>query len=618
MPFYFTPYVILPLLSAFVNASLALFSLRRRHVPAARPLFWLMVGMSGWSLSYALNTAATELSLKIFFLKTGIIFVCIVVPSMLVLAFETVGLGTWLTRRRLLLLCVIPIISVLLLWTSGLHNLHVYDFFLYTSGSLLLLGYKMGPFFVLHYAYARFITLITIVLFALGLWRMPRSEWFRFALLIMATMIPLTVNSLSKIPGVSFNFSTSTLFFSGTFYVVAVFRHRLLDLMPLARTVLFDQVGEPVLVFNGQGELVDCNHAAQRLFGNGVNADIAQMREAVFARFPSLQATPGRGLDCLPEEYVQDTGDSRGFWRVTSSAFNAGAIGGTLIVLHDISDLVITGQQLVESQQHLRDLNNNLQRKVEEETKRRVTQERLLANHSRLAAMGEMISAIAHQWRQPLSTLGMIVQRTHAMASMQGLTPEYLNEFKANAMRQVKYMSDTIEEFRGFYRPDKQKEPFSPHTCITDAVRLFEPQFTGNSIVVEVHCRPEDDLLAYGYPNEFKQVILNLLGNARDAILESRIGQELPKEGYISVGISNTGANTMVIDISDTGCGIPVDITSKIFDPYFTTKEESGGTGIGLYMSRMIMEDSLGGHLSLAQGQEGAIFRLELPLEEQK
>ena len=91
--------------------------------------------------------------------------------------------------------------------------------------------------------------------------------------------------------------------------------------------------------------------------------------------------------------------------------------------------------------------------------------------------MGEMISAIAHQWRQPLATLGMIVQRTHAIASMKELTPESLAEFKASAMRQILYMSETIEGFRNFYRPEKQKEPFSPFLCISDAVRLFQPQF---------------------------------------------------------------------------------------------------------------------------------------------
>jgi PAS domain S-box-containing protein len=240
--------------------------------------------------------------------------------------------------------------------------------------------------------------------------------------------------------------------------------------------------------------------------------------------------------------------------------------------------------------------------------------ERKQAGHSCLVAMGEMIGAIAHQWRQPLSTLGMIVQRTHAVGTLQGLTAEGLDEFKANAMRQIRYMSDTIEEFRGFYRTEKQKELFSPLSCINDSAKLFEPQFTSHGIVVYVHCRECEEQLVDGYPNEFKQVILNLLGNARDAILESRKTKCQSEEGRITIRVSALEGKTMIIDVNDNGCGIADDIAPRILDPYFTTKEDSGGTGLGLYMSRRIVEDSLGGHLTLLQCHEGATFRIELQL----
>ena len=636
MPFYYTPYIILPLLSACVNAGLALFSLRRRHVPAARPLFWLMLGMGGWSLAYALNTSATLLPLKIFFVKAGITFVCIVVPAMLALSLETVGLGAWLTRYRLLLVSAIPIASTLVVWTGGMHRLHVYGFFLHADGPLLLLGYREGPFFLLHSAYANIMGLVAMALFASGFWRMPRSEWFRFALLILATVIPIATFLVSKAPGNGFNFTTSTLFFSGIFYTLAVFRYRLLDLMPLARTVLFDQIGEPVLVFDDRGELVDCNHAARGLSAGGADGDIPAVLHAVRSRFPSLRARADQGLDLGSEDCISDAVEPGRSWRVASSELNAGTIRGTLVLLHDVSDLKRTERRLTESEQHLRELNCTLRDRVEEETGRRMAQERLLANQARLAAMGEMIGAIAHQWRQPLATLGMIVQRAHAVGTMKGLTGEQLDEFRANAMRQIRYMSDTIEEFRGFYRPEKQKVKFCPFDCISDCMRLFDPQFTNSGIVVEVRCphravvsrdlaaaiqrgtqldAPRHDCAGgyvYGLPNEFKQVVLNLLGNARDAILASRSAGSGPEEGHIGVDISVGGNGGMVIDISDNGCGIRADIAHRIFDPYFTTKEESGGTGIGLYMSRMIVEDSLGGRLGLAQGLGGTIFRIEL------
>ncbi|PKN12251.1 MAG: hypothetical protein CVU69_08655 [Deltaproteobacteria bacterium HGW-Deltaproteobacteria-4] len=272
-------------------------------------------------------------------------------------------------------------------------------------------------------------------------------------------------------------------------------------------------------------------------------------------------------------------------------------------------------EELQQSEKSYRELSATLQTRVEVETTRRMVQERQLSNHSRLAAMGEMINAIAHQWRQPLATLGMMVQRTYAVGTTQGLTPESLSEFKTSAMRQIHHMSDTIEEFRGFYRPDKQRVLFSPATCVTDSLRLLESHFTSSGIRVDLQVPLGEILLVEGFPNEFKQVILNLLGNARDAILGSRSATGAPAEGWILVLLANGADDNLWIDIRDNGPGIPTSIAPRIFDPYFTTKEESGGSGIGLYMSKMIVNESLGGHLSLLSGEAGATtFRIELPL----
>ena len=241
--------------------------------------------------------------------------------------------------------------------------------------------------------------------------------------------------------------------------------------------------------------------------------------------------------------------------------------------------------------------------------------ERKQAGQSCRVAMGEMISAIAHQWRQPLATLGMIVQRTHAMGTMQKLTEDSLDEFKTSSMRQIRYMSDTIDEFRNFPHPDKQKELFSPLSCINDAVSLFGSQLISSCITVDFQCQGFEEQLVNGSPKEFKQVILNLLGNARDAILECRSINGKPEEGHIMAQMSINVENYLTIDISDNGCGIAPDVAQRILEPYFTTKEESGGTGLGLYMSRMIVEESLGGRFRQISCGEGATFRIELLLE---
>lgn len=619
MLFYYTPFIILPLLSATVNASLAVYAWRHRRLQAAAlPLFWLMIAMAGWSCVYALNTAATSLALKVLFFKLGVSFCCLIAPAVLTLALESIGRRDWLTRGRLILICVLPVLSLLLVWTNELHLLVRSNLHLTQSGPLLLLGFKDGLYQHIHVLYIVLANFTAIVLWGSAFWTQPRKEWPRFALLILATIVPLVVQVLQITPVKGVEMTTSSLFLSGILYTVAIFRHHLLDVVPLARAALFAQIGEPVLVFDGEGELVDCNNSARLLTGNGLDSKLHEVYHSILARFPLLDDQLKQGAEASGETYLEDITEAGRFWRISTSPIqSAGTLRGLLVLLHDISDLKRIENRLTESEQHLQELNSSLLARVEEETKRRVAQERLLANHSRLAAMGEMIGAIAHQWRQPLATLGMIVQRTHAVGTMQGLTPAYLDEFKVNAMRQVRYMSDTIEEFRGFYRLEKQKEPFSPYNCIAVAIRLFEPQFTSSGIAVEITCQECDEQLVHGFPNEFKQVILNLLANARDAILDSRNIKGTSETGRIGVKISLCGNDRMHIDVSDNGCGIPDEIAPRIFNPYFTTKEETGGTGIGLYMSRMIVEDSLEGHLSLLENKEGAVFRIELPLEAQ-
>lgn len=619
MLFYSTPYIILPLLSALVNAGVAFYSWRQRTVrPAALPLFWLMVGMAGWSCSYALNTSAIDLGLKIFLFKTGTSFACLVAPALLALALESIGHGNWLTGRRLLLISALPMLSLLLVWTNDLHQLFRADLHLYQSGPLLLLGFKSGLYYHLHLLYIILANFVAITLLASAFWSTKRKEWPRFALLIIATLLPLTVEILRLTPVKGFVMTTSCLFVSGILYTLAIFRHHLLDVVPLARAALFAQIGEPVLVFDHRSHLVDCNRSARQLAGSDLPLQLSSVFQALHTRFPQLAEQLQHGAKAHSEAYLDDTIQTDRCWRITTApVLTAGASRGVLVLLHDISDLKRIENKLTESKQQLQELNSTLLARVEEETKRRVAQERMLANHSRLAAMGEMIGAIAHQWRQPLATLGMIVQRTHAVAAIQGLTPAYLDEFKANAMRQIRYMSETIEEFRGFYRLEKQKEPFSPYSCITAALRLFEPQLTSSTIEVEITCQDCAELLVNGFPNEFKQVVLNLLANGRDAILESRRICGKPETGRLGVGIALGSNGCMQIDISDNGCGIPAEIAPRIFDPYFTTKDESGGTGIGLYMSRMIVEDSLQGRLSLLENRDGAVFRVELPLEPQ-
>lgn len=264
----------------------------------------------------------------------------------------------------------------------------------------------------------------------------------------------------------------------------------------------------------------------------------------------------------------------------------------------------------------LNEMNAELARRVEEETEHRLRQERLLAQQARLAAMGDMVGAIAHQWRQPLATLGIIIENIRVAWSREMLTEAFLDKAVADARMQVFHMSDTIEEFRNFFRPEKSQEEFDVGGKVGEVLRLIGAQFESNGIAVRVELPEGVPIVVTGYPNEFKQVLLNLLTNARDAILERRDRDgEMPGDpgdDAVSICLAE-GAEWVRIEVEDTGCGISPSAADRVFDPYYTTKDPGKGTGIGLYMSRMIVETSMGGRLSFRGKARGTVFRVELP-----
>jgi len=270
----------------------------------------------------------------------------------------------------------------------------------------------------------------------------------------------------------------------------------------------------------------------------------------------------------------------------------------------------ITRDKVMESE--LKILNETLQKRVEEETNRRMSNERLLLQRSRQADMGEMIGAIAHQWRQPLSTVSVIFQNLLAARRMNRLDEAYLEKAATDATAMITHMSKTIDSFRNFFKPEKNKENFKVLKKIEEALGFIDGQFKSLGITVTMAEDIDANSIINGFPNEFSQVILNLLANARDAILDKRSanGDETSRVAISSL----VKGGCLVIEITDSGCGIPPEAASRVFEPYFTTKEESQGTGVGLYMSRQIIEESMGGTLTFTSRPGETVFRIELPI----
>ena len=249
---------------------------------------------------------------------------------------------------------------------------------------------------------------------------------------------------------------------------------------------------------------------------------------------------------------------------------------------------------------------------LEEETAQRLRtleelsdKERMLLQQSRLAALGEMISNIAHQWRQPLNELGLIVQELPMMYDQGNFSRDYLKESVAKFMKVLSHTSKTIDDFRNFFKPDKEMVPFKVKDVVAQTLGLILESF--KHLQIDIVLEVEDEPVIYGHPNEFSQVILNILFNARDAFVERKLADR-----QVLIRVFREG-KASVVTIADNAGGIPEAIVERIFDPYFTTRGPDQGTGIGLYMSKIIIEKNVPGRLSVQNVGPGAEFRIEVP-----
>ena len=256
----------------------------------------------------------------------------------------------------------------------------------------------------------------------------------------------------------------------------------------------------------------------------------------------------------------------------------------------------------------LKKINENLKEIVEDELKESRNKDAVIIYQSRLAKMGEMIGLIAHQWKQPLNNLNLILANVKDAYEYKELTKEDLDNSIYNSKLIINQMSQTIDDFRHFYKPQRNKEIFSLSETINFALGLMEEGVKRNKIDISINT--EEDSMIFGYSNEFCQVIFNVLDNAKDALVESGIDK---KEIMINIYAQE---DTAIVEINDNGGGMDNKDIDKIFEPYFTTKVETRGTGIGLYMSKMIIEDHMSGKIICKNTSDGMCFQVKIPKNE--
>lgn len=256
------------------------------------------------------------------------------------------------------------------------------------------------------------------------------------------------------------------------------------------------------------------------------------------------------------------------------------------------------------AQNNLEELNHTLEVRIDEAVADLRHKDQTLIQQSRLASMGEMINNIAHQWRQPLNNVGLIIQNLQMSHKDGSISQEEMTSDIGKAMDIIMHMSRTIDDFRNFFREDKQKCEFRVGATVRHALEFMSAALANNEIRIEFE--ETEGVTAIGFQNEYAQVLLNILSNSREACIE-----RCTADPFIHIRITRENEHSVVY-ISDNCGGIADDVMPKIFDPYFTTRSPDRGTGIGLYMSKVIIEQNMGGHLTACNTEGGVEFRIEV------
>jgi len=274
-----------------------------------------------------------------------------------------------------------------------------------------------------------------------------------------------------------------------------------------------------------------------------------------------------------------------------------------IIILFSILDIKRENEK-DEALQKVEKINLELEEKIKNAVKENRKKDQAMFQQSRLAQMGEMLSMIAHQWRQPLSAISSTATALKLKATLNKIDKEIVIEKSDNIIKYSKHLSLTIDDFRSFFKSNKIKQDANLNDVVTSVLNIVKNSLEnkGVELQIELKCKR----VFKSYPNELKQVLLNLIKNSEDALRDKKI--EKPKiwiKTYEKDDIS-------VLEVLDNAGGIPKNIIPKIFDPYFSTKTKKDGTGLGLYMSKIIVEEHCIGKMTVENKDIGALFRVAI------
>ena len=275
-------------------------------------------------------------------------------------------------------------------------------------------------------------------------------------------------------------------------------------------------------------------------------------------------------------------------------------------------------QKVNEKTKELQNLNNSLEKKISKEVLQNRKKDIIMFQQARFASLGEMLNNIAHQWRQPLGSISMIIQSFQTKMRLNKLSLDFVEQKVADALLLAQNMSNTLDDFKNFFSPNKSKNSFFIKDCVENSIELSKYFLNKENIKVDLIVKK--NVKIYSFENELSHVFLNIISNSKDALINN-----ISKDNRVIRVIVNSKKDFVFVNISDNGGGIPPLIMPKIFEPYYTTKYKSAGTGIGLYMSKQIIEKHIKGQISCKnieiiinnQKYDGTSFLIKIPINKE-
>jgi PAS domain S-box-containing protein len=581
-----TPYVLLPVLAAVVLFAVAIPGIRARHVPGALPFGIAMLLSGFWGLTYALEVGATEPGTKILAQQLRFPALAGVPVCLFWMGLEYTGRREWLTRGRMALLLVIPTVASVAGITMPYHHLLRSDFQILETGHLSVRHFGVDPLFHLHVTYCNGLLLATVFLLAKSLVGAPPLYRLRVLILIVSILLPTASNALflagiSPIPG--YNISPSVTMFTGLLLAWGVFRLRLMELVPIARTTVIDTLSDLVIVLDTENQVVDMNPSAQRVLGLPRSEAVGKPMEAVFAKWDGVCERLYDARSGTEEVSLCDGQDSRAYQATISPIKGqGGGVLGRVLMLHDVTDLY-RAREAAESATH---------------------------------AKSAFLASVSHEIRTPMNVILGFAQLLARDASLSARHQSDIELIRSSGEHLLSLLNDTldlssIEAGRMVVDPT----PTDLHSALTEIAHLFRRQAEEKGLSFSFTLDTGLPRFVQVDARRLRQILINLLSNAVKFTLDGSVtlrAASLPNGG-------SGRTHRLRFTVADTGIGLTPSELTTLFEPF--TQASGGrtvqeGTGLGLALSHQLarlMDGSLQVESELGRGSS---FTLDLPVSE--